>query len=378
MLTLTFVLLLVLLLLIVEARFLGRSRERILSRIHVNGTRGKSSVTEYLAAALTQTDTRTMAKITGVIPTLIENGSREPIVRRGSARVQEQFRIIRKAGRADCDHLILECMSIDPALQRLESSYFKPHIYVITNIRDDHQEVMGRSIEQQVKSICDAIPPDCTVVTGPDSHLEAIAAAAALKGSQLVVADLPLAPHLEKHLPEGVFPANMAIVLSICKLHGQDRDQAFQRILQSMEGQDSRLSSLDRKRDMLVLNGFDVNDTASADAFLTRWRSETGHDRPLLVIFNSRNDRPYRTTQFASWLAGIPGLAFIVLTGDHRQRARFELKRSGMDPQRIVEIRPGEISGIRKRIMEVAAERSLVLTIGNIAGDGFKIMEELG
>lgn len=375
MLLVSLLLILILALLILEIWMLGSSRDRIANRIHINGTRGKSTVTEYIAAALLEPGSQTWAKITGVVPTLFVDGKRSTIRRAGGARVQEQFRMIRKAGASGCKNLVLECMSIDPALQQLESKFFKPHIYVITNIRDDHRETMGRSATQQVKAICDAIPKDCKLVTSEDVHLEEILTAASGKNTEVIVADSAEAPGWS--LPEGVFLSNLAMALKVSQLCGVDKELAFQRIAAHIDSEGSRLTTLDRERDLLLLNGFDVNEPASADEFLEKWRSETGWDRPLIAVFNSRSDRPLRTGQFATWLAGIRGITSVLVSGDHRKRARLALRKAGMKPERIVEVRSRELRHIRKHILNLAEERSLVLTIGNIAGDGFKIMEEL-
>jgi len=53
-----------------EAYVVKKRVRRILLRIHVNGTRGKSSVTEYIAAGL-RPEKKVLAKITGIKPTII-------------------------------------------------------------------------------------------------------------------------------------------------------------------------------------------------------------------------------------------------------------------------------------------------------------------
>ena len=50
---------------------LGYYRSRIPIRIHINGTRGKSSVTRLVAAGLRKGGIRTIAKTTGTYPRII-------------------------------------------------------------------------------------------------------------------------------------------------------------------------------------------------------------------------------------------------------------------------------------------------------------------
>ncbi|MCK5134465.1 MAG: poly-gamma-glutamate synthase PgsB [Bacteroidales bacterium] len=377
MLTVSVVLFVILALLIMEERLFASSIAKIRNRIHVNGTRGKSTVTEYIAAAIHENGVSTFAKITGVRPTLIHNGSRKSIKRAGGARIQEQFRIIRTATKRDCENFVLECMSINPGLQKIESKFFRPHIYVITNIRDDHREVMGSTEELQVRAICEAIPPNCTVLTGQGKHLREIGAVASEKNSHLVVADFTLLEGIEKRLPVGVFRENIAIALTVSRLLGTDRDVAFDRILKIIERQDPRLTILDKERDVLVLNGFDVNDTDSAEIFLNHWLSEIGEPRKILTLFNTRADRPHRTDLFAKWIVNIPDLAYIFITGNHHRRATRAIQSAGIELDRIHMIKPKEIKQIRKRILDLAGDKTLILTIGNIGGDGFNILNAI-
>ena len=58
-----------------EIYFHRKALENIPIRIHVNGTRGKSSVTRLIAAGLRSGGIRTIAKTTGTAPRVIdENG----------------------------------------------------------------------------------------------------------------------------------------------------------------------------------------------------------------------------------------------------------------------------------------------------------------
>ena len=69
--------------------------KRIPIRIHVNGTRGKSSVTRLIAAALREAGLVTCAKTTGTLARMILPDAREvPIFRPAGANVIEQARIV--------------------------------------------------------------------------------------------------------------------------------------------------------------------------------------------------------------------------------------------------------------------------------------------
>src|SRR6476660_4712029 len=79
----------------VEAVLHRRSLKRIPIRIHVNGTRGKSSVTRLIAAGLRAGGIPTCAKTTGTLPRMIlPDGSEYPVYRPSTPNVLEQLRIV--------------------------------------------------------------------------------------------------------------------------------------------------------------------------------------------------------------------------------------------------------------------------------------------
>src|SRR5262245_30502010 len=86
-------------------------------RIHVAGTRGKSTTTRLIAAGVRAGGHRVVAKTTGCEPRLIRpDGSEEPWPRRGPASVREQKRLIAEAARLGANAVVVECMAIRPEL----------------------------------------------------------------------------------------------------------------------------------------------------------------------------------------------------------------------------------------------------------------------
>src|SRR6187549_3597063 len=90
--------------------------KRIRIRIHVNGTRGKSSVTRLIAAGLRAAGIRTCAKTTGTLARMImPDGSEFPVFRPSRPNVIEQLRIVRRAAANDAHALVIECMAVQPS-----------------------------------------------------------------------------------------------------------------------------------------------------------------------------------------------------------------------------------------------------------------------
>ena len=104
----------------VEYARLVRQRDSIPIRIHVNGTRGKSSVVRLVAAALRAHGVRTYAKTTGSLARLITpDGTELPVFRPGLTNVIEQLRIVDIAANDGAQALVIECMALQPRLQAL-------------------------------------------------------------------------------------------------------------------------------------------------------------------------------------------------------------------------------------------------------------------
>jgi len=107
--------------LVMERQFHRRRLRRIPLRIHVNGTRGKTTVTRLTAELLRRAGIRTCAKTTGDHPEFIlPDGRRTRIRRRGAFRIQEQMGFIAEAVSEDAAAVVVECMALVAAALRYD------------------------------------------------------------------------------------------------------------------------------------------------------------------------------------------------------------------------------------------------------------------
>ncbi|MEZ4272787.1 MAG: poly-gamma-glutamate synthase PgsB [Myxococcota bacterium] len=160
---------------------------RIPHRIHVNGTRGKSSVTRLIAAGLRNAGVRTLAKTTGTLPRLILPSSREiPIYRRGRPNVLEQLRVVATACTQGVDALVVECMALQPQLQWLcESKIVRSTHGVITNIRPDHLDVMGPDESDVARALAGTVPIGGSFVSAETKYRDFLSDVAHDRGTQI-------------------------------------------------------------------------------------------------------------------------------------------------------------------------------------------------
>jgi len=96
-------------------------------------------------------------------------------------------------------------------------------------------------------------------------------------------------------------------------------------------------------------------------------------DNPIF-IFNSRSDRPYRTIEFARWLSKINSIFRIYLIGSHSLKAKKEIIKKGVDESTIKILMKNEINKLFTDISEFERREVTLIGIGNIAGEGFQVI----
>lgn len=294
-----------------------RSREKIRLRIHVNGTRGKSSVTRLIAAGLRSGGFTVFAKTTGTSPRLIRpDGSEEPLKRRGPANIRENLEVIRRAARAGADAVVVECMALRPDLQgALEHRILKSHVGVITNIRPDHEDVMGSGVAAVARALSQTIPSGGTLVTTRGSVGKLREAGVAVPEPRLRFASDKLSSEELAAFPYEVFPENIALALAVCECCGVARAAALEG-MQRAEPDEGTVRAYRFSTDgttVHFINAFAANDPEST---LLLWQRYVEKDAgPVVVLLNTRADRKYRTQQLCRMLGAIHRGPFLV-TGE--------------------------------------------------------------
>src|ERR1700676_1584388 len=122
-----------------RAWILGRHIARVPIRIHVAGTRGKSTTTRLIAAILRAEGLSVYAKTTGSEPrVLLPDGSEVAVRRFGTPSIREQGRLMAQAARASAEAVVVECMAIRPEmLWASETLFIRATTLVVTNARPD-------------------------------------------------------------------------------------------------------------------------------------------------------------------------------------------------------------------------------------------------
>lgn len=283
-----------------------RRLEQLAVRVHVNGIRGKSSVTRLVAGVLREGGYVTVAKTTGSAARVIEaRGEETAIKRRGAATINEQVDIVERHVTEDVEALVIECMAVRPLYQQYSQDFMvRSDITIITNVREDHQEEMGETLEEIADSMSVTIPTNGVLITGEDRpHLQdRLRRNAEKRGSRLIYADP--AQVLDEDL-RGFdylqFKENVATGLTVAKLLDIDRETALRGMWKSVPDIGVvRLVTYEVKgKHVLWVPLFAANDRESVILTFELLQSYFPPGATVIGILNNRLDRGRRAELFS-------------------------------------------------------------------------------
>ena len=367
---------------LIEYLLLARSRSKIRIRIHVNGTRGKSSVTRLIASALREAGMRTFAKTTGTLPRMIyPDGSELPVQRINKANIIEQRTTINQAATEGAEALVLECMALQPLLQSISELRIVQSTHtVITNARPDHLDVMGPDARAVTKALCGMVTRQGVVLTAERDNLDVIEAACKDRGSKLVaVTESDVAAITKAELKPFRYTEhaeNVALSLAVCASIGIPRDVALRGMHKTAPDPGAltahRLSFFGKR--LLFYNGFAANDPVSTGRLWQYALDESPDYKTKIAVFNCRSDRADRSVQLAEALCTWHPPHWAVLMGTGTQVfARFAT-RNGFDPGRVVFVEGYRVEEIFERLLELGGGSAMLMGMGNIGGQGLDVV----
>lgn len=293
-----------------------RTHAAIPIRVHVNGTRGKSTVTRLIAAALRANGTRTVAKTPGTAARLVlPDGSEVPVRRRTTASIREQLWLLREARRRGATAVVVECMAITPALQHVsERDMVRATVGVITNARPDHAEEMGPDASSVAAALANTVPAGGLLVLGPGLTQPVFDDAARRLSTRVVRADRETVRSLSTAAIPSWAIDNLAVALAATRELGVPDAVAWPAMIAAPEdpGAMTQRECTIAGRTITVVDGSAANDAESLALLL----AGTTGDGERLFVFNHRTDRPLRLRQFVEaplWKA--PGVS-VLITGD--------------------------------------------------------------
>ncbi len=364
---------------ILEYRLHLRNVRAIPIRVHVNGTRGKSSVTRLIAAGLRAGGVRAVAKTTGSAARYIRaDGSEEPVVRAGPPNIREQLGVVGRARRERARALVLECMAIRPDLQRLSEHWIvKSTVGVITNVRPDHLDVMGPTVDDVAVALAGTVPDRGVLFTAEHHRLAPIAEEARRRGTDL-----------KEVLHEACDPAfaqgfryvehleNVALALAVCEHLGVSTDIALGGMRDVEPDPGALLYHRIRHagKEIEFVSAFAANDRESTLAVWEAVDPGVDPERTVIVVASMRADRPHRAYEFGEIIANDIEADYFVLAGDLTHPVRNVATKLGLSPAKIVDLGGRPAEEVFEKILELTPARSIVVGVGNIGGTGTRIL----
>ena len=314
-------------------------------RIHVNGIRGKSTVTRLLAGLLRQSGWQTIAKTTGTAAAVIDGQGRDhPLHRRGPATILEQVEVVRRWVPPSAEALVVECMALQPEYQTIcEEKIVRSHIGVLTNVREDHQDVMGHSLPEIASCLLRTCPQEGVLITAEQDPelLNLMRRETARRGTRLVVADPGAVDEAAvAQFPYITFPENVAIGFAVADLLGIPRAAALRGMVEAAP--DPGVLRLRRKsyrgKSITWANLFAVNDRQSTIQIMQMLDGHRTSDTATVGLLNNRLDREGRALQFADIASRDLDFDCLAALGAYERAVVERLKANGFPSRRILQM----------------------------------------
>ncbi len=352
---------------------------RIPHRIHVNGSRGKSSVTRLIGGALGAGPYRVVVKTTGTAPRFITPERREiPIFRPGRPNILEQVKVVREAVRLGADVLVAECMAITPEyIQTLEDRIIRSTVGVITNVREDHLDVMGPTVYDVAVHLALSLPRNGVAFTTEDRYFSVLEREARKRGTVLHRVEVDVSSEEMARFSYMEHPENVALALAVARHFGIPRERALEGMVRFPPDPGVL------REWALVMGGkrvwfFDAMAANDPDSTLKIFRMATDRRRgkriALLVL---RPDRPQRTEAFARLLGGRLQADVYLVVGSPTRHVVRALERKGVPREQIRAREAPPPEAVVRLLEAVVEDPSVVVAMGNHVGLGEGIVDLL-
>jgi poly-gamma-glutamate synthase PgsB/CapB len=363
-----------------EVRRHERHLARIPLRVHVNGTRGKSSVTRLIAAGLRAGGRRTFAKTTGTMARMIRpDGTEVDVYRVGRPNIIEQARVVRRAVEAGAEILVVECMAVAPELQPFsELRLIRSSVGVITNARADHLDVMGPTVDDVARTLAQTIPRCGHVFTAERERIHILENIALQRGSVLhlcdtgsvTAADIAGFSYLEH-------ADNVALALAVCEHLGVPRRAALRGMHAATPDPGALRSFIVKSglNQVEFVNAFAANDPDSTLLIWQRLGLQQPHDGlKRIVLANCRRDRLQRSSQMAELVAQKLSVDQVVLSGEGTALVAYQAVSKGLPREQLMDLGGCDAEDVYEHLLGLVEGRAVIVGIGNIVGLGEEIV----
>lgn len=351
-------------------------------RIHINGTRGKSSVTRLVGAGLRAGGISTVVKVTGTFPRLIiEDGTETYIHRKSSANIIEQLSIVKYAYKRNVKALVMECMALQPQYQTItEKHMIHSNVSVMTNVRLDHVDIMGHTLPEIAETLGRTIPKNEHLFTSEDIIPDTLKKIADSRNTVSHFVDSQLVSQEEmKGFTYIEHRENVALSLAICEHLEVDRKTALKGMYQAVPDSGAlRCFNVEAfKKKMFFYNAFAANDPDSTYMVWQKVRDEIGIEGTRIILLNTRQDRLDRARQLADMAARkfTHEIDFLFLIGQSTEVVEGMAIGYGFPKSKIINLGYTTPALVFEKVLSMTADKSTIVAIGNMGGMGAETAE---
>lgn len=298
-------------------------------RVHVNGIRGKSSVTRLIAATLREGGVKTLGKTTGTEARMFVSHRTDWPIERNEANILEQRHIMKKYIKSNYKAVVFECMAINPIYQTfLEEKIMRSTVGVITNVREDHVDVLGHTVREIAESLSSTIPQGSHFITAETDKEAVEVFKRVCKERNTVYHQAPVHAVSDKHIKKFLhyeYKENVAIALEVAKIAGIKKRTALSGMYKSLPDPGAfklERYNIDGKKQKTIYwaNLFAINDRESFVNTVSALRVKVGSRTKRAVILNNRHDRPERVAQFVDIVLNSFKVDYIITFGDYEKQ----------------------------------------------------------
>ncbi len=378
MIAITFLVVLFIVLGVLELQRHTRNALSIPVRIHVNGTRGKSSVTRLIAGALREGGIRTVAKTTGSAPRVIlEDGREVPIIRPRGANIIEQLKVFAFVARRKPEAIVIECMAVQPEYQWIcEHKIVHSTIGVITNARPDHLKEMGPTVENVARSLCNTLPAGKVAFTCEKRLFNLMRTVAADRSTALEqITDEGISDDDMEGFDHVEHKENVALALRVAAELGIDREAA----LRGMYHQNPDVGALkmyrldEGERRITFVNALAANDPESTLAIWETVIHRHPDDAVTVFVLNTRQDRYERSVQLVEMVHRDTRYERLLLIGQSCDRLMGACYKMGLPAEKVLNLGGSDADKVHDVLRQLPWEDLVVLGIGNVHGGGHEV-----
>lgn len=367
---------------LIEFYFHQKRIHSIPIRVHINGTRGKSSVTRLIGAALRESGIKTITKVTGTYPRLIlEDGSEVGIYRKAGANIIEQLSITRFASKRNAQAIVMECMAVQPQYQWItENKMLHSTLAVITNVRLDHIDVMGYSLPEIATALGNTIPKNQYLLTAEKIVFNKLKEIADKRNCKIQLAEPDLVTEKEmKGFSYIEHKENVALALAVSLHLGIERKTALNGMYKAIPDAGAlKLSSVNAfNKKINFYNAFAANDPQSTLMIWEKLRAENELRGIKMILLNTRQDRLDRAKQLTAMAGRELKNQFdnLILIGQSSEIVEELSVSNGVQRNKIINLGWNEPEAVFEAILAYTTEQSTVVAVGNMGGMGGKVAD---